>query len=278
MDCDIPAAIQAANQADVVIAVVGGSSARDFKTSYEETGAATAEQRFISDMECGEGFDRATLDLLGRQMELLEALKKTGKPLVVVYIEGRPLNKNWADENANALLTAYYPGEQGGNAIADVLFGDFNPGGRLPVSVPHHVGQLPVYYNKPSPVAHDYVEMTAKPLYPFGYGLSYTTFEYSDLNITSSGISFKITNTGTRTGDEVAQLYVRNTGASVVQPERQLVAFERITLQPGESRTVTFYFKDIDLNIVNDKMQWATEGQYEFLIGSSSQDIRLTQQ
>ncbi len=278
LDCDIPAAIQAANQADVVIAVVGGSSARDFKTSYEETGAATAEQRFISDMECGEGFDRATLDLLGRQMELLEALKKTGKPLVVVYIEGRPLNKNWADENANALLTAYYPGEQGGNAIADVLFGDFNPAGRLPVSVPRHVGQLPVYYNKPSPVAHDYVEMTAKPLYPFGYGLSYTTFEYSDLNITSSGISFKLTNIGNMTGDEVAQLYVRNTGASVVQPERQLVAFERITLQPGESRTVTFYFKDIDLNIVNDKMQWATEGQYEFLIGSSSTDIRLTGQ
>ncbi|MBR7012773.1 MAG: glycoside hydrolase family 3 C-terminal domain-containing protein [Muribaculaceae bacterium] len=278
MDCNIPAAIQAANQADVVIAVVGGSSARDFKTSYEETGAATAEQRFISDMECGEGFDRATLDLLGRQMELLEALKKTGKPLVVVYIEGRPLNKNWADENANALLTAYYPGEQGGNAIADVLFGDFNPAGRLPVSVPRHVGQLPLYYNKPSPVAHDYVEMTAKPLYPFGYGLSYTTFEYSDLKITSSGISFKLTNTGTRTGDEVAQLYVKNTGASVVQPERQLVVFERITLQPSDSRTVTFYFKDIDLNIVNDKMQWATEGQYEFLIGSSSQDIRLTGQ
>lgn len=278
LDCDIPAAIQAANQADVVIAVVGGSSARDFKTSYEETGAATAEQRFISDMECGEGFDRATLDLLGRQMELLEALKKTGKPLVVVYIEGRPLNKNWADENANALLTAYYPGEQGGNAIADVLFGDFNPAGRLPVSVPRHVGQLPVYYNKPSPVAHDYVEMTAKPLYPFGYGLSYTTFEYSDLKITSSGISFKLTNTGNMTGDEVAQLYVRNTGASVVQPERQLVAFERITLQPGESRTVTFYFKDINLKIVNDKMQWATEGQHEFLIGSSSQDIRLTGQ
>jgi beta-glucosidase len=278
LDSDIPAAIQAANQADVVIAVVGGSSARDFKTSYEETGAATAEQRFISDMECGEGFDRATLDLLGRQMELLEALKKTGKPLVVVYIEGRPLNKNWADENANALLTAYYPGEEGGNAIADVLFGDFNPGGRLPVSVPRHVGQLPVYYNKPSPVAHDYVEMTAKPLYPFGYGLSYTTFEYSDLNITSSGISFKITNTGTRTGDEVAQLYVRNTGTSVVQPERQLVAFERVTLVPGESRTITFYFKDINLKIVNDKMQWATEGQYEFLIGSSSTDIRLRQQ
>lgn len=278
MDCDIPAAIEAAKQADVVIAVVGGSSARDFKTSYEDTGAASAEQQGISDMECGEGFDRATLDLLGRQMELLEALKKTGKPLVVVYIEGRPLNKNWADENANALLTAYYPGEQGGNAIAEVLFGDYNPAGRLPVSVPRHVGQLPVYYNQPAPTAHDYVEMSAKPLYPFGYGLSYTTFEYSDLDISENLVSFTITNTGTRKGDEVAQLYVWNTGASVVQPERQLIAFKRVTLEPGESRRVTFTIDDNDLAIVNDRMQWAVEGQHEFLIGSSSIDIRLSQQ
>jgi len=274
-DCDIPAAVAAARGADVVVAVVGGSSARDFKTSYEDTGAASADQSFVSDMECGEGFDRATLDLLGRQNELLAALKTTGKPLVVVYIEGRPLLKNWADENANALLTAYYPGEQGGNAIADVLFGDYNPAGRLPVTVPRNVGQLPVYYNKPVPVAHDYVEMTAKPLYPFGYGLSYTTFEYSNLNITSNQVSFNITNTGSRKGDEVAQLYVRNTLASVVQPERQLIAFERITLEPGETRTVTFNLKDTDLAIVNDKMQWAVEGEHEFLIGSSSQDIRL---
>ena len=274
-DCDIPAAVEAAKQADVVIAVVGGSSARDFKTSYEDTGAASAEQTFISDMESGEGFDRATLDLLGRQMELLEALKKTGKPLVVFYIEGRPLNKNWADENANALLTAYYPGEQGGNAIADVLFGDYNPAGRLPVSVPRHVGQLPVYYNQPRPTAHDYVEMTAKPLYPFGYGLSYTTFKYSDLAITSTETSFKLTNTGSRTGHEVVQMYVRNTGTSVVQPERQLVAFERVTLEPGESRKLVFTIQPADLAIVNDKMQWEVEGEFEILVGSSSEDIRL---
>ena len=218
-DCDIPAAVEAAMQADVVVAVVGGSSARDFKTSYEDTGAASSEQQFISDMECGEGFDRATLDLLGRQMELLEALKQTGKPLVVVYIEGRPLNKNWADENASALLTAYYPGEQGGNAIADVLFGDYNPAGRLPVSVPRHVGQLPVYYNKAAPAAHDYVEMSAQPLYPFGYGLSYTTFEYSDLTISELGAAtFTVTNTGNCKGDEVVQLYVHHAGARRVTP------------------------------------------------------------
>lgn len=275
-ESDIPAAVEAAMQADVVIAVVGGSSARDFKTSYEDTGAASAEQATISDMECGEGFDRATLDLLGRQMELLEALKKTGKPLVVVYIEGRPLNKNWAAENANALLTAYYPGEQGGNAIAKVLFGDYNPAGRLPVSVPRHVGQLPVYYNKPAPAAHDYVEMSAKPLYPFGYGLSYTTFEYSDLTVTGLDATFKVTNTGNHKGDEVVQLYLHQDLASVVQPERQLKAFKRITLEPGETRTVTLHLDYDDLAIVDADMQWTVEpGTYHLLIGSSSKDIRL---
>lgn len=276
MDCDIPAAVEAASQADVVIAVVGGSSARDFKTSYEDTGAASAEQQGISDMECGEGFDRATLDLLGRQMELLEALKKTGKPLVVVYIEGRPLNKNWADEIANALLTAYYPGEQGGNAIADVLFGDYNPSGRLPLSVPRHVGQLPVYYNKPAPAVHDYVEMSAKPLYPFGYGLSYTTFEYSDLTITGLDATFKVTNTGNRKGDEVVQLYLHQDLSTVVQPERQLKAFERITLEPGETREVTLHLDYDDLAIVDANMKWTVEpGTYHVLIGSSSKDIHL---
>ena len=280
LDSDIPAAVEAAMQADVVVAVVGGSSARDFKTSYEDTGAATANQKFISDMECGEGFDRATLDLLGRQMDLLEALKKTGKPLVVVYIEGRPLNKNWADENANALLTAYYPGEQGGSAIADVLFGDYNPAGRLPVSVPRHVGQLPVYYNKPVPVAHDYVEMSAQPLYPFGYGLSYTTFEYSDLTIIDGlDASFKVTNTGTRKGDEVVQLYLHQDHPSVVQPEKQLIAFKRITLEPGESRQITLETLGYDfgsLAIVDADMNWTVEpGTYQILIGPSSNDIRL---
>lgn len=275
-ESDIQAAVDAATSADVVIAVVGGSSARDFKTSYEDTGAASAEQQTVSDMECGEGFDRATLDLLGRQMELLEALKKTGKPLVVVYIEGRPLNKNWAAENANALLTAYYPGEQGGNAIAKVLFGDYNPAGRLPVSVPRHVGQLPVYYNKPAPAAHDYVEMSAKPLYPFGYGLSYTTFEYSDLTVTGLDATFKVTNTGNHKGDEVVQLYLHQDLSTVVQPERQLKAFERITLDPGETREVTLHLDYGDLAIVDADMKWTVEpGTYHVLIGPSSKDIRL---
>ncbi len=279
---DIAAAVAVARDADVVIAVVGGSSARDFKTSYEDTGAASAEQQVVSDMECGEGFDRSTLDLLGNQNELLQALKETGKPLIVVYIEGRPLNKNWSNENANALLTAYYPGEQGGNAITDVLFGDYNPAGRLPISVPRHVGQLPVYYNKPRPVAHDYVEMSAQPLYPFGYGLSYTTFDYSDLEIRESQalkqveVSFSVTNTGSRTGDEVVQVYLRHDRSTVVQPERQLKAFERVTLEPNQTKRMTITLNHNDFAIVDANLNWTVEaGNVEILVGASSTDIRL---
>ena len=124
-------------------------------------------------------------------------------------------------------------------------------------------------------MAHDYVEMTAKPLYPFGYGLSYSSFEYSELNITGAHVTFRVTNTSSRKGDEVVQLYVSNTEASVVQPERQLVGFERITLEPGESRRMDFEFLPVDLAIVNDKMQWAYEGEHLLLVGSSSEDIRL---
>ena len=282
LDCDIDAAVAVARQADVVIAVVGGSSARDFRTSYEDTGAASTGQQYLSDMECGEGYDRATLDLSGRQMELLEALKATGKPLVVVYIEGRPLNKNWADQNANALLTAYYPGEQGGNAIADVLFGDYNPAGRLPISVPRHVGQLPIYYNKPVPSAHDYVEMSASPLYPFGFGLSYTRFEYSGLTInqTNDGgvdVTFEVTNAGQCRGEEVVQLYLRDRVATVVQPERTLKAFDRIPLDAGEVRTVRLHLNRDDFAIVGNDMQWSVEpGIFDIMIGASCQDIRLT--
>ena len=212
---EIEQAIEAARRSEVVIVVVGGSSARDFKTSYKETGAAVAEEGSVSDMECGEGFDRASLSLLGRQQELLESLQKTGKPLIVVYIEGRPLEKNWASEYADALLTAYYPGQEGGNAIADVLFGDYNPSGRLPISVPRSVGQIPVYYNQKAPRNHDYVEVSSSPLYSFGYGMSYTTFEYSDLQVVQKSarcfeVSFKVKNTGKYDGDRsITTLYER---------------------------------------------------------------------
>lgn len=278
---EIEQAIEAARRSEVVIVVVGGSSARDFKTSYKETGAAVAEEGSVNDMECGEGFDRASLSLLGRQQELLESLQKTGKPLIVVYIEGRPLEKNWASEYADALLTAYYPGQEGGNAIADVLFGDYNPSGRLPISVPRSVGQIPVYYNKKAPRNHDYVEVSSSPLYSFGYGMSYTTFEYSDLQVVQKSarcfeVSFKVKNTGKYDGEEVSQLYMRDEYASVVQPMKQLKHFERFHLKKGEEKKVTFVLTEEDFFLVNYTLKKVVEsGTFQVMIGSSSDDIRL---
>lgn len=278
---DIERAVDAARRSEVIIAVVGGSSARDFKTSYKETGAAIADEKGISDMECGEGFDRATLSLPGKQQELLEALKATGKPLVVVYIEGRPLSKNWVAENADALLAAYYPGQEGGNAIADVLFGDYNPAGRLPISVPRSVGQIPVYYNKKAPQIHDYVEMSASPLYSFGYGLSFTAFEYSDLQVISIAphsfeVSFKVRNTGKYDGEEVSQLYLRDEYASVVQPLKQLKHFERFHLKCGEEKEVKFVLSERDFALVDKNLKVVVEpGTFQIMIGAASNDIRL---
>ena len=277
---DIAAAVRAAQRADVVIVAVGGSSARDFKTSYKETGAAVTDSKTLSDMDCGEGFDRSTLDLMGHQQQLLEALAKTGKPLVVVYIEGRPLLKNWCDEHAAALLTAYYPGQEGGLAIADVLFGDYNPAGRLPVSVPRSVGQLPVYYNKKAPLPHDYVDMTAKPLYPFGYGLSYTHFSYSNLtaaatSATSYEVTVDVTNDGAYDGDEVVQLYLHDEVASTSQPLKQLKHFERVFIPKGETRRVTFHLTADDFSIVGRDMKRVVEpGEFHVMVGASSEDIR----
>ena len=278
---NIVEAVAAAKQADVIVVAVGGSSARDFKTSYKETGAAVTDSKTISDMDCGEGFDRATLTPLGHQMQLLKALKATGKPLVVVYIEGRPMDKSWAAQHADALLTAYYPGQEGGTAIADVLFGDYNPAGRLPVSVPANVGQIPVYYNKKPPMPHDYVEMSARPLYAFGYGLSYTTFKYDDLNIEETGdtqfkVTFNVTNTGDMDGDEVVQLYLHDEFASTAQPMMQLKKFSRIFIPKGETKQVSFTLEAEDLEIVDQEMNHVVEtGDFTVMIGPSSDNIIL---
>ena len=280
-ESNISEAVEAAHRADVIIVAVGGSSARDFKTSYKETGAAVTDSKTISDMDCGEGFDRATLTPLGHQMELLQALKATGKPLVVIYIEGRPMDKSWAAQNADALLTAYYPGQEGGTAIADVLFGDYNPAGRLPVSVPANIGQLPVYYNKKPPMPHDYVEMSARPLYPFGYGLSYTTFKYDNLQVKKQGpttfeVNLKVTNTGQYDGDEVVQLYLHDEFASTAQPLKQLKKFQRIFIPKGETRDITFTLEAEDLSIINADMKCVVEpGDFTIMIGSSSDNILL---
>ncbi|HCO67251.1 MAG TPA: beta-glucosidase [Dysgonomonas sp.] len=280
----IKEAVEVAKNSDVVIAVVGGSSARDFKTKYIDTGAAVATEESVSDMESGEGFDRSTLDLLGKQLDLLKALKTTGKPLVVVYIQGRPLNMNWASENADALLTAWYPGQEGGNAIADVLFGDYNPAGRLPISVARSVGQLPVHYNKRNPLGHNYVEVSSSPLYSFGYGKSFSEFDYSNLKIEKTGdykyrVSLTVTNIGEYDGDEVVQIYMKNHYASVSQPNMQLRHFERTHFKKGESKNISFDLTEDDFSIINAEMKNVVEpgGTFDIMIGSSSVDIRLKQ-
>ncbi|MCC9137875.1 glycoside hydrolase family 3 N-terminal domain-containing protein [Pontibacter silvestris] len=285
----IAEAVAAAQNAEVAVVVLGGSSARDFKTEYQSTGAATvtgaAGTEMISDMESGEGYDRATLDLLGKQLELLQEIVKTGTPVVVVLIKGRPLNLNWINANVPAVLDAWYPGQEGGNAIADVLFGDYNPAGRLPVSVPKHVGQLPVYYNFKRPAKHDYVETDAKPLYSFGHGLSYATFEYSDLHVNISEnqndvqaqVLFNVKNTSTRDGDEVVQLYLRDNVSSTVTPIKQLRKFQRIHLKAGEQQAVELTLNAEDLMLLDTKMQWMVEpGEFTIMVGASSEDIRLT--
>lgn len=280
-DNTIAEAVRAARNADVAVVVVGGSSARDFKTTYKETGAAIADKNSISDMEAGEGFDRASLSLLGLQNDLLKAVKKTGTPVVVVYIEGRPLDKRWAKENADALLTQFYPGQQGGEGLADVLFGDFNPAGRLPVSVPYDAGQVPVYYNKKFPKGHDYVEMPSDALYPFGYGLSYTSFEYSGLALeTLSGdrvkVSVDVKNTGKCDGEEVVQVYVTDLVASTVRPRRQLRAFERVAVPKGETVRVEMVLDREAFTVCDRNMKTVLEpGEFTIAVGASSDDIRL---
>jgi beta-glucosidase len=285
---NIAEAVAAARKAQVAIVVLGGSSARDFKTEYQSTGAATvtaaAGGQVISDMESGEGYDRATLDLLGKQQELLQAVVATGTPVVVVLIKGRPLNLNWMAAHVPALVDAWYPGQEGGNAVADVLFGDYNPAGRLPISVPKNVGQLPVYYNAKRPTTHDYVETDNKPLYSFGHGLSYSKFEYSDLQVTPTEmpgavqvkVSFKVKNTSSRAGDEVAQLYLSDDVSSVVTPVKQLKKFQRLALKAGEQQEVAFELTAEDLMLLNGSLKWVVEpGTFTVQVGASSVDTRL---
>lgn len=280
---DIAAAVEAARGSNAVVLVVGGSSARDFRTSYAETGAASADagSEVLSDMDCGEGFDRATLGLLGDQNRLMEAVLATGTPTVVVYIQGRPLDMTLASEKAQALLTAWYPGGEGGRAVADVLFGDYNPSGRLPVTVPRSVGQVPIYYAQGT--RRDYMDMPGTPLYAFGYGLSYTTFDYSDLSIEKGGgngalftVKCRVTNAGDREGVEVVQLYVRDVVASVAQPAMSLKGFERVNLKPGDTAEIDFLLTEDDLSVTGADLQRILEpGEFRIMVGAASDDIRL---
>ena len=276
-DANIDEAVKTAQKADVVVLVVGGSSARDFKTSYEETGAAIVNNH-ISDMDCGEGYDRSTLKLLGKQEELMQRIYAIGKPVVTVYIQGRPLDMNLATEKSNALLTMWYPGMEGGSALADILWGDYNPSGRLPISIPRSVGQIPVYYSQPQ--TGDYVEESAKPLYPFGFGMSYTQFEYSNLQVetvskmdTVCKVTCQVKNIGTRDGDEVVQLYVRDEVASVAPASKLLKGFQKVHINKGETQQVIFYLTKRDLSVYSAEKGWNFEaGEFTMMVGGSSNE------
>ena len=239
----------------------------------------------VAGVEEGEFRDRAFLRLPGRQEELIQQVAATGKPVVVVLIGGSAITMSaWLDR-VDAVVDAWYPGEQGGHAVADVLFGDANPAGRLPITFPMAEGQLPLSYNhKPTGRGDDYVDLTGMPLFPFGFGLSYTTFEYSGLRIEPAAIDASgtatvratVRNTGARAGDEVVQLYVRDVLASVARPVMELKGFERVSLAPGEAKDVSFSLGPEHLRMLDRDMQWVVEpGAFRVMIGGSSKDIRL---
>ena len=239
----------------------------------------------------GEAASRASLDLPGRQMELVQAIHATGKPTVVVLVNGRPLSIGWIVNNAPAILESWMGGTESGNAIADILFGDVNPGAKLPVTFPRTVGQVPIYYNHlntgrpPEPenrYTSKYYDWPWTPLYPFGYGLSYTTFKISNLQlsaprITASGkvtVTAEVENTGRRAGDEVVQLYIRDPVATMTRPVKELKGFQRVSLQPGEKKKVEFVLGPEHLGFWNREMRYVVEpGEFRVMVGSNSVDV-----
>ena len=264
---DLREALEVAQKAEVIVAVLGERSGL-FRQSLS-----------------GEGSDRVDLALPEAQRNLLKALHELGKPIVLVLVNGRPLELLWEHEHIPAILEAWYPGEEGGNAIADVLFGDYNPSGRLPVSFPKASGQVPVYYNRKPTSFSEYVTVDAEPLFPFGHGLSYTTFAYRDLQITPEKVrglepvtvQCTVENTGTCEGEEVVQLYLRDKVASCVRPRQELRGFVKIRLAPGERKTVTFTLFPEQLAFYDAHMRFVVEpGTFEVMIGASSRDIRLS--
>ena len=268
-----------------------------------EQAVATAKNADLIVLAVGEAWDmsgeaksRTDLHLPGAQEELFKALKATGKPVVVVVFGGRPLIFDTIAEQADAILYAWWPGSEGGTALADVLYGDYNPAGKLPITFPRSVGQIPIAYNqqyntgrpitKPDDIRYKsaYLDSPNTPRYAFGYGLSYTTFRYSDLKISRSEmksgettqVSFTLTNTGKVAGEEVAQLYLRDLVASVARPLKELKDFRKVSLRPGESKSVTFIIDQAKLAFYNSRLEWAAEpGKFNLLVGSASDDIRL---
>jgi beta-glucosidase len=228
----------------------------------------------------GEGFDRSDLDLPGNQEQLMEAMIATGKPVVLVLENGHPLTIGWAKDHVPAILEAWYPGEFGGKAIAETLFGENNPSGHLTISFPRSVGQLPDFYNPDRSRTHKYVDTDGLPLFPFGFGLSYTTFRYDHLAVQAPALGSNgdilvmadVTNVGDREGEEVAQLYVRQDVSSVETPDRTLEGFSRIALKPQETKNVSFHIPQRQLALWNSDGKWDVEaGNYTLWLGGSSQ-------
>lgn len=267
---EIDKAVEQVRQSDVAVVVLGGNS-----------------------RTCGENKSRSSLELPGRQLQLLKAVQATGKTVILVLINGRPLSVNWADKFVPAIVEAWYPGSQGGTAVADVLFGDYNPGGKLTVTFPKTVGQIPFNFpSKPAALVdggnklglHGNASRTNSALYYFGHGLSYTTFKYSNLRLSAQNISptdsvvvsCDITNTGKRAGDEVVQLYIQDVLSTVTTYEKNLRGFERVHLKPGETRTLSFVIKPEHLQLINEQYQYVVEpGDFKVMMGASSEDIRL---
>ncbi len=273
---EIKKAAKAAKCADVAVVVVGEN-----EWSARDNGKRVGTN--------GEGWDVADLDLTGLQQDLIKAVYETGTPTIVVLINGRPLSIRWTAEHIPAIVEAWLPGEKGGHAVADILFGGCNPSGRLAVTVPRHAGQLPVYYNympskERTTKGRGYANMSAEPLYEFGYGLSYTKFEYSNLQISPQeigvgskvNVSVDVENVGKRAGKEVVQLYINDFISSISTPVKELKGFEKIALEPGEKKTAKFKLTPEDLTFLDYYLVPVVEpGRFDIMVGSSSQDIRL---
>ena len=270
-----------------------GESTAGFQEAVDLAKASDVAIVFVGEIHemVGEAASRVTLDLPGRQMELVQAIHATGKPVVVVLVNGRPLSVGWIVNNAPAILESWMGGTESGNAIADILFGDVNPGGKLPVTVPRTVGQVPIYYNHMNtgrpPEAQNrytskYFDAPWTPLFPFGFGLSYTTFkiakpQLSAPRISANGkltVSVEVENTGRRAGDEVVQLYIRDLVATMTRPVKELKGFQRVSLQPGEKRRVEFVLGPEHLGFWNREMKYIVEpGEFRVMVGNNSVDV-----